>query len=290
MTIASGPSSHRFVSQRMRLHYVDWGNPTAPPLLLVHGGRDHCRSWDWTAEALRADWHVIAMDLRGHGNSEWANDGNYLVTDMVYDVAQLIHQLALAPVTIVAHSMGGNVCSRFAGVFPEQVRKLVLIEGLAPVPTLQGEAAQADYPQRLRQWIEGKRAAAARLPRRYATLDEALARMKGENAYLSEEQARHLTLHGVNRNEDGSFTWKFDPYLNVWSVVEQFGPHVEAIWQAITCPLLMFYGSESFASNPAKDGRLQHFATAALIEFEGAGHWLHHDRFDRFLAELRAFL
>ncbi|MET0251529.1 MAG: alpha/beta fold hydrolase, partial [Novosphingobium sp.] len=92
MTI-QGPTSNRFVSQRMRLHYADWGNRDAPPLLLVHGGRDHCRSWDWTAQALRDDWHVLALDLRGHGDSEWTNDGNYMIADMVYDVAQLIHQL-----------------------------------------------------------------------------------------------------------------------------------------------------------------------------------------------------
>src|SRR5205085_2757862 len=73
----SGPTSRIYFSQRLRLHYVDWGNPTAPPLLLVHGGRDHCRNWDWVASALRRDWHVLAPDLRGHGDSQWPPDGNY---------------------------------------------------------------------------------------------------------------------------------------------------------------------------------------------------------------------
>ena len=69
---SSGPTSRIYFSQRLRLHYVDWGNPTAPPLLLVHGGRDHCRNWDWVATALRCDWHVLAPDLRGHGDSQWS--------------------------------------------------------------------------------------------------------------------------------------------------------------------------------------------------------------------------
>ncbi len=60
-----GPTANSFISQRLRLHYVDWGNPEAPPLILQHGGRDHCRSWDWVAEELAKDWHVIAPDLRG---------------------------------------------------------------------------------------------------------------------------------------------------------------------------------------------------------------------------------
>ena len=72
----SGPTSRIFFSQRLRLHYVDWGNAAAPPLLLLHGGQDHCRNWDWVAERLRPDWHIIAPDLRGHGDCQWSPDGN----------------------------------------------------------------------------------------------------------------------------------------------------------------------------------------------------------------------
>ena len=115
---SSGPTSRIYFSQRLRLHYVDWGNPTAPPLLLVHGGRDHCRNWDWVATALRRDWHVLAPDLRGHGDSQWSPDGNYSMSAYIYDLAQLIHQQELAPVTIVAHSLGGNIALRYAGVYP----------------------------------------------------------------------------------------------------------------------------------------------------------------------------
>ena len=67
-----GPESHSYYSQRLRLHYVDWGNRDAPPLLLIHGGRDHCRNWDWVAQSFRDDYHIIAPDLRGHGDSQWA--------------------------------------------------------------------------------------------------------------------------------------------------------------------------------------------------------------------------
>ena len=65
-----GPTSRTFFSQRLRLHYVDWGTVGKPPLLLLHGGRDHCRNWDWVAQVFRQDWHVIAPDLRGHGDSQ----------------------------------------------------------------------------------------------------------------------------------------------------------------------------------------------------------------------------
>ena len=87
---SDSPTSHTFISQRLRLNYVDWGNPTAPPLVLVHGGEDHCRNWDWVAQHLRQDWHVIAPDLRGHGDSEWASDGNYFDAGLIFDLAELI--------------------------------------------------------------------------------------------------------------------------------------------------------------------------------------------------------
>lgn len=286
----TGPTSHGFVSQRLRLHYADWGNGGAPPLLLVHGGRDHCRSWDWVAEELRADWHVIAPDLRGHGDSAWAPDGNYPINSFVYDLAQLVHQLDAGPVTIVAHSLGGNVATRYAGLFPEMVRKLVAIEGLGPSPKVQAERAAVPYAERWRKWIGDKRTAGGRLPKRYATLEDALQRMRSENGYLTAEQARHLTIHGINRNEDGTWSWKFDNHLNVWPFDDTAQADIESLWGAIACPTLMLYGAKSWASNPEGDGRIGHFRGARVVEFEDAGHWLHHDQFERFMAEVKGFI
>ena len=285
-----GPTSHAFVSQRLRLHYVAWGNPGAPPLLLLHGGRDHSRSWDWTAQALRDDWRIIAPDLRGHGDSAWSPDGNYTSAAYVYDLAQLIHQEQLAPVTIVAHSLGGNIALRYAGLYPETVRKLVAIEGLGPSPKRAEERRTIPQSKRWRDWIEERRGLSGRLPRRYTSLDEALTRMKAENSHLSDEQARHLTVHGASRNEDGTWSWKYDNYMRSSPPAEAPEDELHALWTAITCPTLLVYGRESWASNPQEDGRDAHFRNARVATFDGAGHWVHHDRFEAFIAELRAFL
>jgi pimeloyl-ACP methyl ester carboxylesterase len=211
-----GPTSRVFFSQRLRLHYVDWGNPAAPPLVLVHGGRDHCRNWDWVAVAMRREWHVIAPDLRGHGDSQWSTDGSYGMPGYIYDLAQLIDQQRLAPATIVAHSLGANIAIRYAGIFPDKVRRLVAIEGLGPSPEVLAERGTKSIANRMERWIGLERELAARRPRRYASLEEAFQRMHEANRHLSPEQARHLTQHGVNQNEDGSYTWKFDNYVRVW--------------------------------------------------------------------------
>jgi pimeloyl-ACP methyl ester carboxylesterase len=285
-----GPTSRIYFSQRLRLHYVDWGNPTAPPLLLVHGGRDHCRNWDWVAAQLRDDWHIIAPDLRGHGDSQWTLDGDYTMANYVYDLAQLIHQQELAPVTIVAHSLGGNIALRYTGIYPETVRKLVAIEGLGPSPKILAERAAQPVPERLRKWVEEQRGLAGRMARRYASIEDAFKRMQEENKHLSPEQARHLTQQGVNQNEDGSYSWKFDNRVRARDAADLSQAEIQSLWAAITCPTLLVYGKESWASNPLEDGRAAHFKTARVELMEGAGHWVHHDRLDEFMAILREFL
>lgn len=285
-----GPASHSYFSQRLKLHYADWGNRDAPPLILLHGGQDHCRNWDWVATELRRDWHIIAPDLRGHGDSEWVSDGNYMTMHFVYDLAQLVHQLGLAPVTIVAHSLGGNIALRYAGLFPDQVRKLVAIEGLGPSPMMMEERLATPFDEHWRTWIEAKRASAGRSHKRYESFEAALARMHGENSYLSADQARHLTEHAVVRNEDGTYSWKFDPHMRHWPPHDIRPEDVETLWTRITCPTLLVYGEDSWASNPEKDGRIRHFNTATVSSYEKAGHWVHHDQFDKFVAELRGFL
>ncbi|HEX7742478.1 MAG TPA: alpha/beta hydrolase [Sphingobium sp.] len=283
------PTSHFFTSLRTRLHYLDWGNRSAPTLVLVHGARDHARSWDWTARALAQDFHVVTPDLRGHGDSVWS-EGAYLMPNFVYDLAQLVDQLGREPVTLVGHSLGGAVVLRYAGLFPEKVTRLVAIEGLGLSPDRVKEKAASPSPDLWREWIDNRGASARRSSRRYPTLEAAVARMRERNDHLSAEQALHLTAHGVNRNEDGSYGWKFDPYLHNMPPQGSLDRDLSEFWNRITCPVLLCLGLDSWASNPVKDGRAAHFRDARLVEFADAGHWLHHDQFDRFIAELRAFL
>ncbi len=285
-----GPASRTWFSERLRLHYADWGNPTAPPLILLHGGRDHCRSWDWVAGVLREEFHVIAPDLRGHGDSQWSSAGHYTMASYVYDLAQLIHVENLAPVSIVAHSLGGNVALRYAGIYPDNVRRLVAIEGMGPGPRASGAQDRKPIDARMRDWIEQTRTQSAEIPWRYKSLGEALGRMRAANKHLTEEVARHLTEQAVNRNEDGTYCWKFDPYVRVWPPADMTRDEIAELWCRIACPTLLVYGRESWAKNPAEDGRLDYFRQARVLTAEGAGHWVHHDRAELFLREISAFL
>jgi pimeloyl-ACP methyl ester carboxylesterase len=285
-----GPISRTFMSQRLKLHYLDWGNEEKPPLLLVHGGRDHARSWDWVAADLRRDFHVIAPDLRGHGDSGWAVGSIYSLIDYVLDVAQLLKVVDRFPVMIVGHSLGGSISLHYTGIYPDRVAKVVAIEGLGPSPQMIESFKDTPAHERMLTWVREMQSLARRRPHHYATLEEAAARMRDANQRLTPEQAWHLTVHGAQREEDGSYRWKFDnftravsPYLfNVGDACD--------LWGRITCPTLLVRGTESWASDPSIDGRGDAFTNARVVNVPGAGHWVHHDRLDEFLRITREFL
>ena len=288
---SSGPSSHIYFSQRLRLHYVDWGNPDGPPMLLIHGGRDHCRNWDWVAEHFAKDYHIIAPDLRCHGDSQWEASGNYTQISYVYDIAQLLQQKNMHDVTVIGHSLGGAIALMYTALFPERVKKLVAIEGMGPSPSLAAKQAEISINDRVRSWVDDMRKLSGRLPRRYDTLDDAFKRMRDENPHLSEEQARHLTLHGANQNEDGTYSWKFDNYVRVFSMSGLPNEEVKKIYGEISCPTLLMRGEESWASDPVADGRTQCFNCPIEYQsFANAGHWVHHDQLDGFVDRVSEFL
>lgn len=284
-----GPTSHTYFSQRLRLHYVDWGNEDAPDLLLVHGGRDHCRNWDWIAQQLRRDFHIVAPDLRGHGDSQWLYGAHYAMIDYVSDIAQLVDQKHLEPVTIIGHSLGGAITLQYAGIYPDKVRKVVAIEGLGPARRMITDRADTPVDERMQKWIDANRALAGRQPHRYPSLEAAVERLQEANPHLTAEQAQHLTVHGTNQLEDGSYIWKFDNYVRASSPYLFNEEEARAIWSRVTAPTLLVRGSESWAADPEQDGRAAIFPDVQVLTVEGAGHWVHHDRLDVFMQALRAF-
>jgi pimeloyl-ACP methyl ester carboxylesterase len=280
------PTSHSYYSQRLKLHYLDWGNEDAPPLLLVHGNRDHCHNWDWVAQELRDQYHIVAPDFRGHGDSEWVIGSTYSHSEYVYDLAQLIHQQHLAPLKIMAHSLGGGVALKYAGIYPENVEKMVVIEGTGGPPSMyQSQPAHV----RMREFIESTRKLSGRISKRYASLEDAYERMHDANSHLHIDQARHLTVHGSNQNEDGTYSWKFDNYTHIMAPYDMTMEQTWELWGRIECPVLLVSGSESWMAGRQKDPT-EPFQNATHVKIEDAGHWVHHDQLDEFLSLTRDFL
>lgn len=279
----------QFISARLRLNVVEWGPIDAPPLFLQHGGRDHCRSWDGVAQAFAKDFRVIAPDLRGHGNSQWASDGDYTIMDFVYDVKTLFDVLRLPPCHVIGHSLGGNIVTRFAGLYPDRVIKLVNIEGLGFPSQDTAEDQPKAHLEQLREWMPRHDETSHREARRFPDLAAAIARMMQTNQRLSKRLAHHLAVTGTNVHADGSLSFKYDPGISGRTPLDLPLPVRHALWREVTCPLLAIYGAESWAGNPKDDGRLGYFRDARLITFERAGHWVQHDRRTDFIAAIWRF-
>jgi pimeloyl-ACP methyl ester carboxylesterase len=283
-----GPTSHFFYSQRLKLHYVDWGNHDLPIAILVHGGRDHCRSWDFVALNLRKHFHVIALNLRGHGDSDWAIGGSYSITDHVLDLGQLLNALEPhQPVILIGHSLGAGAVLQRAGVFPEAVRAVVAIEGLGPPSAMLRETPAHE---RMEHWVIDMLALAQRKPREYQSIEQAMERMREANPHLSRELAHHLTIYGMRRNENGTFSWKYDNYTRATSPYLFNLKDAAEIWSRIRCPVQLVRGDSSWAGDWERDGRLEAFRTAELVTIKNAGHWVHHDQLDEFLTVIHRFL
>jgi len=283
--LSQEPVSRYYWSQRLKLHYAVWGDESKPPLLLIHGNRDHARTWDQVAVQLKQDYCVYAVDLRGHGDSAWSVGSQYSLPEFVLDVAMLARELNRNPLTVVGHSLGGAVALEYTGVFPGLVSKVVAIEGLGPRV---GEPVPAS--SRMRRWIGHMQEFDQRHPRRYASFDDAVKRMRDENPHLTAEMARHLTLHGMRENEDGTRTWKFDNYVRLHSPYEFNIAEAREIWNQIRCPVLLIRGSESWAADPEEDGKASAFHNYKTVLVKDAGHWVHHDQLKVFMQVLRDFL
>jgi pimeloyl-ACP methyl ester carboxylesterase len=282
----SEPWQHYYQSQRLRLSYWTWGDAANPPLILVHGGRDHARNWDRVAEAFRDDYHVIACDLRGHGDSQWAIGSHYPLTDHIPDLVALI-DLVGGHAPVISHSFGGAITLLAAGIFPEKFDRIVEMEGMGA----RMEERQAVTPERLRDWVMKSRGMESQTPRVYPSFRAAADRMLEANRALSDEMADHLARWASNAIDNG-WVWKFDPWVRGRTPIELTPEEMERIWANVDCPILHLVGETShFKRHQFQELPLDSFFKDSRTEVvKNAGHWMHHDQLDETVALIRDFL
>lgn len=283
------PQDRVFESDRLQLHYVIHGDESKPPLLLIHGGNDHARSWDFVAARLIDSYAVYVPDLRGHGDSGWQSGGAYLRSSYIADLARLIETLDRGPVQIVGHSLGGCVALEYAINFPERVSKLVSIEGLYSVSSFDRPGLPQSEQTRL--YAEEIEEFSKRKPRRYSSLEEAEKRMSEGNRLRPPEMVRHLTRYAVRDQGDGSYVWKYDNNVRMMRPLSPTLDDAKLLWKQVRTPTLFVSGSEGYWSKLSyRDEMLGAVPGARVVTLEGAGHWVHHDRFEEFVTLIREFL
>lgn len=272
-----------------RLNVTTWGDPALPPVMLVHGMWDHSRSWDAIAQELAPRHHVIAPDLRGHGDSDWAGSDGYTLGAFVRDLADVMEAFNLRQFALVGHSLGGVIGMRLAATFPDRLVALAGIECVT-LPIQRDEmTAPKPYPQRLREWIEQDRIREERPPRRFSNPVEAEARLQSKHPYLSGQTVAHLVQHGLRANMVGGWHWKWDPHVRGRPPEDQRGADLRDVLAGLACPTLLIYGDGNQRPPPGPD-LLSLMRDVDLHIVPGGSHSLHLQLHDRFMQLLAPFL
>ena len=277
------PTQHFFTSQRLKIAYWDWGNPDAPPVLLIHGGRDHSRQWDKVARGLRDRFHVIAMDLRGHGDSDWAVGSQYGLPDQALDIVRMVEIIG-KPTTIISHSYGAQSAIIGAAAYPEFFGRWVIIEGVSATVNRRSEM----NPEWIREWGDKARFIETPTLRVYKTVEEAGQRLLEQNPGIPADLLPTIAKFAV-KPQDGGFVWKFDGWvLNRTSMEIRWGDQ-PSFWKKIDAPVLLLSGSKSHIRVEHDHESIQYFPDIQYVSVEGAGHWMQHDHFDEFMAIVNRF-
>jgi pimeloyl-ACP methyl ester carboxylesterase len=255
----------------LRLRARTFAGASGPPAILLHGWLDHSGSFDGLAPLLAADGPAVAIDLRGHGGSDWVGPGGfYHLSEYVADLDGALDQLGFDRVRLVGHSLGGAVSLLYAAARPERVEHATLIDAL-PLVIKPGEV-----PLRLTSYLDDLKA--PRLRRRVGSVEEAADRLLRFNPRLARAAALHLARGGVAPDpaQGGALAWRWDPLLRAHSPLPFTEEALQAVVRAVRTPVLLVSAGEGFIGD-AESARER---MAALPDFEvrvlpGASHHLH---------------
>jgi pimeloyl-ACP methyl ester carboxylesterase len=272
----------------LRHHVTRWPGTNPEPVFLLHGWADSGETFQFLVDAMPVRHTFVAPDLRGFGRSEWPADG-YWFPDYFADLDALLDELAPAGgVTLVGHSMGGNIATMYAGIRPERVRRVVCIEGFGLARTRPDQA-----PARYREWLGQLREPPAFA--RFPTLETFVHLLVRRNPRLAPERAAFIASAWTEQQPDGSVVVRADPAHKRVNAVLYRREEAEAVWREITAPVLYVIAEQSeFLPRLGEDGRPENVARCiGRLEpctIPGAGHMVHHEQPARLAAEIESFL
>lgn len=259
------------VANGLRHHLVEAVGDAARTVVLLHGYLDLARTFDRVIEAVAAQgYRVLAPDFRGHGDTDRAPPGSYYhFMDYLADLEAILDALGLARVHLVGHSMGGGVATRYAGTRPARVRSLALLEGVG-MPAMPADVA----PDRTAAWLDGIAKLRGRAPRRMATLDDVVERMRPSHPAVDADTLRRVAEQSVRAHPDGGYVFRFDPLHQTTSPMRYDAEAAEAFIPRIACPVLHVDGGD-ISQWEELASRARRYPNAAHVSIPGAGHMLH---------------
>lgn len=263
-------TSHFTDLDGLRLHHLVWGSPDGPPLVLLHGLRGHAWSWERAARHLSPPHRLLALDFRGHGDSDWSDEG-YGTPRYAKDVAAWIDALGLERFDLIGHSAGGRVAVSYAAAHRDRVRRLVVLD-IGPDMEFQPfDPVLAALPRRV-----------------FDDLDHVVDTLRQRYPTISGSYLRWLAARSVVPAADGGLHWKWDQRVRGQPPPpDQF----RADLRALTCPTLLVRGAQDGYLSAESAAGMQALMTDCRVAAIGrAGHCLHEERPQTFANVVRAFL
>ncbi len=266
------PRDQRVRVDGLELHYAEWGLPTSPPMVLLHGFMAHARTWDLFAADLCRDYRVLAVDQRGHGDSGRAPDGAYGTEYYVGDLERFVDALGLRSFVLVGMSMGGRNSMVYASRHPDRVERLVIVDiapeappPFAPRPGAPEDPGVFDRPEQVADFL------------------------RGQDPYPPEDYRKAVARHSVRQRPDGRYEWKWDPALRRGPSPVS-GDYWAAL-RAIACPTLVVRGAESpILPRPLAERMIRELKDGKLVEVPRSGHAVQEDNAPALIAAVREFL
>ena len=262
----------------VRLRYLDWGTPGNTPMVCLHGHTGQAHIWDEFAAEMSQRYHVLVVDQRGHGESEWATTG-YARDRFVEDLAAFADALDLAKFVLVGLSMGGWHSLLYTAKHPERVERIVIVD-IAPEPSAASKEQMGKRPP---------------TPMQFSTPDVAVQYAREGNPWATQSRLRKDVEDRLRQREDGQWTWKADPSLfNVPLPDMTHSAMIDRYWEAletIPCPILEVRGGESvLVSNEVLERMRSVAKDFTSIDVPGAGHVVTVDKPAEFIEATRSFL
>jgi pimeloyl-ACP methyl ester carboxylesterase len=272
--------SRNIVLNGLRFHFLEWGDPANPPVVLLHGGNQTAHSWDLVSLALCDRYHIIALDQRGHGDTEWPRDNASGRHEMASDALALIRSLGLGRPTVMGHSMGGIVTMTLLAANPELARKAVIVD-VGPDLSPQGAAVIGNFVRSVDQ---------------VGSLDDFIDRVAAYDRFRSREHISRTVIYNLMRRVDGKLVSKHDH--RSFGLTGEDGKPLRRVDQPtlqdvahIPCPVLVLRGAES---NVFMRDAAQRFVAALpqaeLVEVPNCGHNIHSQNTPRFIEVVSEFL
>ena len=274
ISMLQGQSVDRYVTVNgLRIHYLDFGGDGKQPLIMLHGIGRVAHTFDRVASHFNQNYHVMAVDMRGHGDSDWDPKAAYLVEDYVKDIEGLAQQLRLRNIVIWGNSTGGRVAQVFAGLHPDLVAA-VIAEDVGPERPR--EIADG-FTSRLKQEDE----------KGWATEDELFAQLKTGSPRTADEILRAYAHFGSKKRPDGRVIWKRDPGIGNGFVPTELWRFV----RQIKSPIIYVLGGRSTIVPAATQEELRKtLPQVQIVTMPGLGHYPSEENPKDFLPIVDGFL